>query len=176
MLPSVELKNLPMTKILTMENRPKFAVSRTWIIRQAVVALVYSCWSHTYTSNLLPFIGLDILPWTKILTLIIWPKSEVNGPWNIGHEAMALVSSCRLLSSQKPSKFCSIKIQMLLLSDHFHTKLLSSQKPSTFCSIKNSDVITLWPLFHIKLLSNQKPSTFCSINKSVVITLWPLPY
>ena len=39
-------------------------------------------------------LGLEILPWTKILTLIIWPKSEVSGPWNINHEAMALVYSC----------------------------------------------------------------------------------
>ena len=26
--------------------------------------------------NLLPLIGLEILPWTKLFTLIIWPKSD----------------------------------------------------------------------------------------------------
>ena len=38
--------------------------------------------------------ALEILPWTKLLTLIIWPKFKVSGPWNIGHEVMALVYSC----------------------------------------------------------------------------------
>ena len=44
--------------------------------------------------NLLPLIGLEIQPWTKILTLIIWPMSEVSRPWNIGQELMALVYFC----------------------------------------------------------------------------------
>ena len=47
-----------------------------------------------WNRNLLPLIGLEILPWTKILTLIIWPKSKVSGPWYIVHEVMALVYSC----------------------------------------------------------------------------------
>ena len=38
--------------------------------------------------NLLTLIGLQILPWTKNLTLLNWPKSEVSGLWNIGHDIM----------------------------------------------------------------------------------------
>ena len=30
--------------------------------------------------QLLPLAEVKILPWTKILILIIWPKSEVSGP------------------------------------------------------------------------------------------------
>ena len=43
---------------------------------------------NTHTHTLL-LIGLEILPWTKILTLIIWLKDR-----EICHEVMALVYSC----------------------------------------------------------------------------------
>ena len=88
-----------LTKILTMENWPKSEVNRPCNIGHEVMALEYSCWSHKryiliWNINLLSLVELKILPWTKILTLIIWPNSEVSGPWNIGHEVMALVYSC----------------------------------------------------------------------------------
>ena len=51
LVPSAELKNLPMTKILTMENRSKSEVSRPCNIGQEVMVLVYSCWSHRDTSS-----------------------------------------------------------------------------------------------------------------------------
>ena len=81
-----------------MENWPKSEVSRMWNIGHEVMALVCSCWSHIgyiliWNINLLPLVELKILPWTKILTLITWPKSKVSGPWNIG-QIIALVSSC----------------------------------------------------------------------------------
>ena len=73
LLPLVELKILPWTKILTLIIWPKFAVSGPWNIGHAVMALVYSFWSHKryiliWNINLLPLIGLAILHWTKILT------------------------------------------------------------------------------------------------------------
>ena len=62
-------------------------------------ALVYSCWyiieRHIHmkyqlaTTNRSWHSTLD-----KIITLIIWPKSEVSGARNIGHEVMAIVYSC----------------------------------------------------------------------------------
>ena len=62
----------------------------------------YRSWGHgscifllvSYTSSYEISTGLETLPWTEILTLIIWPKSKVSGPWNTGHEVMALVYFC----------------------------------------------------------------------------------
>ena len=61
-------------KNLNLDNLAKSEVSGSWNIGHEVMALVYSCWFYKryiliWNINLLPLIGLEILPWTKML---IW--------------------------------------------------------------------------------------------------------
>ena len=71
---------------------------------------VWKYWQHTHAVTPTPthirrtqaylYYKLTIEPKgsgeLKILTLIIWPKSEVSGLWNIGQEVMALVYTAGL--------------------------------------------------------------------------------
>ena len=76
-----------------MENWPKSEVNGPWNIGWEVMALYILAGLieiHPHMKYQLATIkSLEILPWTKILTLIIWPKSKVSGLWYIGHEVMA---------------------------------------------------------------------------------------
>ena len=70
-------------------------IRRSWLLNSP--AGLIEIRPHILKYQLATINSLEILhnvPWSKILTLIIWPKFEVSGPWNIGQEVMALVYSC----------------------------------------------------------------------------------